>query len=96
MNSMLPTPPDCGAPCATCEALAHDAARLREMLAWLERHSPLITWKGSSANGLSMFEITRANPDGTEALYEEDGVEVIGTGSNLAEAVADAMRREKI
>lgn len=29
---MLPTPPDCGAPCALCEAKAHEAARLRTLV----------------------------------------------------------------
>lgn len=45
---MLPTPPDCGSPCAMCESYAHllakardEVARLREdkkRLDWLEAH----------------------------------------------------------
>ncbi len=27
---MLESPPECGVPCGTCEALAHDNARLKE------------------------------------------------------------------
>ena len=34
---MLPEPPDCGAPCGCCEALAHDNGRLRAENAALEQ-----------------------------------------------------------
>lgn len=32
---MLPTPPDCGAPCAMCESYAHLLAKAREEIARL-------------------------------------------------------------
>lgn len=37
MNApMLPEPVECGTPCGACEALAHEAARLRELVDWAE------------------------------------------------------------